>query len=514
MDSNTSNPPIHEQIEDTSPGETRAYGRNDRAVLRISMVYMVTGFVTFLAMGLLGLLMRLDHAGWYVMSPDWFYRVLTIHGTGMVGGLLLAAMGGMSAALTQTVKLSARWLWAAYVVYMLSLPFLLYSVLIGGYAGGWTALDPLPLHGLTWSTWAGVLMYVTFLSVALGFAIYSVHVLVTLIRKYGGVGGALAWRYLFRGQTDSNRQIPTPVEMGGAAISVVGLAILLAGAAVLIPIFAKAAGLIAHVNPLYSKNILMLFGHSVANITMYTSVALVYALLPIITGRTIHTSRLIALAWNLTIVLVLAPIPHHLYQDFAQPFGLHVWGQVMSFAIAPEVLLITILASLAHIYRSGMRWNVPAILIALGFWGWVFGGAAAMIDASVAVNNLTHNTLWVPGHFHSYYLLGAATFVWGYLFYLISDLSGVREWVSSRIAAWSYGVGGVGFLLMFYFSAADGIPRRYAVHLGGWHIYAQIAVPFVLVIIASLLWLIADMARGFGGAWSQIRSSPAVKAEG
>jgi cytochrome c oxidase assembly factor CtaG len=61
---------------------------------------------------------------------------MTIHGVGMVSGMLLAAMRGMSAALSRSQKLRARWLWAAYFIYLLSLAFLLYAVLIGMLAMG------------------------------------------------------------------------------------------------------------------------------------------------------------------------------------------------------------------------------------------------------------------------------------------------------------------------------------------------------------------------------------------
>ncbi|QLQ06136.1 MAG: cbb3-type cytochrome c oxidase subunit I [Anaerolineae bacterium] len=495
---------------DTNTHELPAYGQSDRAVLRVSLIYMLTGFVLFLIMGLLGLVMRLDHAGWYVVSRDAFYRIMTVHGAGMVGGMLLAAMGGMSAALARTVKLSVRWLWAAYFIYSLSVPFLLYAVIIGKYAGGWTSLDPLPFHGLTWEVWAGVMMYLAFLSIGVGFATYCLPIFLRLSRKYGGIGGALAWRYLFsRGPVDPKLQIPNAVEVAGMATSIIGLITALGGVLVLFPLFGKAGGVVANVDPLYSKNLIMLFGHAIANNTMYVSVGLVYALLPVFTRRGGHTSRLIVLAWNMTIVLVFTPISHHLYQDFAQPLGLQILGQVASWTIAPEVLLITIIGSMAHIYRSGMRWTVPSILIVLGFWGWVFGGLAAIIDASLAVNNLTHNTLWVPAHFHTYYLLGATSFVWAYLFYLVGDLGGIVERPASRIAAWIYGLGGVGFILMFFFAAADSVPRRYAIHLPEWQIFAKIAVPFVLLITLSLLWLIADMARAIGPAWRNVKSPKA-----
>ncbi len=479
-----------------------AYGRNNPAVLRVALVYMLTGFVIFLAMGLLGLVMRLDHAGWWVIPADWFYRIMTLHGAGMVASLLMAAIGGMIAALNRTVNLSVRWLWTAYVVYSLSVPFLLYAVLIGGFAGGWTALDPLPFHGLTWSKSAGVLMYLTFLSVGVGFAIYCLHVFLSLRRKAGGIRKALGWDVLFsRGPAKEDRYEPTVVELAGMSTGIIGLVTAVGGLLVLIPLFAEAAGLVAHVNPLYSKNLIMLFGHSIANVTIYVAVGLIYGLLPVYTRRGGHTSKPVVIAWNLTIILVLTPPPHHLYQDFSQPLGLAILGQVASWSIAPEVLLITILGSLSYIYRSGMRWGVPTILIALGFWGWVFGGIGGTIDAAIPANNLMHNTLWVPAHFHTYYLLGVTTFVWAYLFYLVGDLSGIRERSSTKIAAWLYGLGGAGFLLMFFFSGADSVPRRYAVHLEEWHLFAAIAVPFVLITVFSLLWIISDMARGLGGAW-------------
>lgn len=202
---------------------------------------------------------------------------MTIHGVGMVSGMLLAAMRGMSAALSRSQKLRARWLWAAYFIYLLSLALLRYAVLIGRFAGAWMALDPLPFHGLTWDLWAGVMMYVAFLCVGVGFTIYCQHLFLTLRRAYGGIGGALGWRYLVsRGPADPNLRVPSPVELSAMAVSIVGMLTGLVGIAVLVPLFAEAAGWIDHVNPLYSKNFLMFFGHALANLTICLAVGLVY----------------------------------------------------------------------------------------------------------------------------------------------------------------------------------------------------------------------------------------------
>ena len=57
---------------------------------------------------------------------------------------------------------------------------------------------------------------------------------------------------------------------------------------------------------------------------------------------------------------------------------------------------------------------------------WVFSGIEAILDATIAVNQVRHNTLWVPEHFHTYYLLGAVAFSWAYLYHLLTELSGTK----------------------------------------------------------------------------------------
>ena len=87
---------------------TNTLNGNNGGMLRVSLVYMVVGFVVFLLMGLLGLLMRLNHAGLLMLPPDWFYRIMTLHGSGMVAASLLASMGGFAAVLSKSVNLSPR----------------------------------------------------------------------------------------------------------------------------------------------------------------------------------------------------------------------------------------------------------------------------------------------------------------------------------------------------------------------------------------------------------------------
>jgi cytochrome c oxidase subunit 1 len=468
------------------------------AVVRVGLAYMVTGFLVFLLMGVLGIVMRLRHAGALSVSDDLFYRVMTLHGAGMVVGSLLVAMGGLAAVLSRSVRLSGRGLWGALGVTVLGVGCVIASTLSGGVATGWTVLHPLPFEGKTWTVGAGVVIYLGYLFVALGFLGYALLLLRATVRAHGGLGNALGWRYLFSGGRDTSRPLPQPAELAATAVALDGILAVLAGAVYLVPHFGEAAGLLGRVDLLFAKNLLLVFGHTIANLTIYLAAGLLYATLPVYTAREWKVSWPVVLAWNLVIVLVLVPVFHHLYQDFVQPLPLAILGQAGSYAVGLPAALVTILGALALVYGSQYRWTVAAILMALGLWGWVVGGIAAVLDSTIAVNQVMHNTLWVPAHFHTYYLLGAVSFGVAYMYHLLGELSGSGETALSRAAAWLYGVGTAGFVLMFYISGANSVPRRYAVHLPEWQGYARLALPFVILLALAIGWLTFEMGRRLG----------------
>lgn len=483
--------------------------RTNSEVLRAALAYLVVGLGSFLVLGLLGLLMRLDQGGIFVIPPAWFYRVMTLHGAGMVASILLAVTGGLAAAVSATTRLSARLLWIVLVVYLLGTSFVILATLVGGFGGGWTVLYPLPARGLVWTLDAALAMYAGYLFVALGLLLYCVHMLRALARAHGGIARVLALRFLFSLGRDTRDPLPRPPELIAGVISIDGIAAATAGTLYLVPVFAHAAGLVS-VDALYAKNAVLLFGHTMANLSIYVGAGLVYAALPAFTGRPWRTTWAVVCAWDLIIILMLTNYSHHLYADFAQPVGLQLLAEIASYAVALPSFIVTIIGALTLIYRSGIRWTVAPMLLALGIWGWVFGGLGALLDATIPVNQVMHNTMWVPAHFHTYYLLGAVAFAWGYLFYMVRELSDRRAGRSSRIAVWLYGIGGAGFILMLFAAGANSVPRRYAVHLAQWQVYARVAVPFVVVLALGLAWLSWDLATRFMAAWRGTRR-PAVQ---
>lgn len=475
--------------------------------LRVALVHLYAGFILFLLMGLLGLAMRLNHAQLLPMSPGLYDEFFTLHGAGMIAAILLGAMGGIIAVLSPRVPLDVRLLWIGFVLYILGVGYIPISVLLGGFAAGWTIIYPLPVaYQAGWTPWSTFGFLLGYLFVALGFGVWCLSVLLGAVRTYGGVGAALAWPLVFAGrQAGHSEPVPYLQDIAATVISLYGIFTVLVGAVYLLPLFGQNLSLSGAVNALFMKNFVFLFGHNMVNLTIYLGAALVYATLPVYANRAWKTSRLSAFAINLLFVTLFLPFFHHLYQDFVNTVPLHTLGEIGSYGTGLPALLVTIMGGLMLVYRSGLRWAVPSILILIGFWGWVFGGLGAMVDGTIPVNQVYHNTMWVPAHFHTYYLLGAVAFVWAYLYHMVTDLSGRREPRLSRAAAWLYGIGGAGFVVMFFIAGAAGMPRRYAVPVPGTgeEALAGIASIFVVLLGLALAWLTYDLLVQLKPAWQQ-----------
>lgn len=477
------------------------------AVLRAAMAYLIAGLGTVAVMGLLGLLMRLDHAGMLMVSPDWFYRIMTLHGAGMITGLLFASFGGLAAVVSADVRLSSRALWLGLVLYLTGMMLVVFAIVLGRFAAGWTVLDPLPYQGKTWTESAGVLAFAGYAVTALAIIAVSGVMLRGTIAACGGLRRALAWDLLFHPRRPAP-EVPRPPVLIATVTAIVGFVMVGVGLVYLVPLFLEAAGVVHQIDALFSKNAVLLFGHTMANLCVYVAAGIVYGTLPRYAHRPWKTTWPVALAWNSIILLIFFPWSHHLYQDFAQPLGLQILGNLGSFAGGFPSFIVTIVGALALVYGAGLEWSPAPILMLLGIWGWAFGGVGALLDAIVPVNQVMHNTMWVPAHFHTYNMVGVAAFAWAYLYHVTAELSRASERRVDRWAAWLYGVGAVGMVALMFFEGAHSVPRRYATHDAEWQGYARAAIPFVVLMVIALGWLGGEVLARVGRAWRRTHVGP------
>jgi cytochrome c oxidase subunit 1 len=141
------------------------------------------------------------------------------------------------------------------------------------------------------------------------------------------------------------------------------------------------------------------------------------------------------------------------------------------------------------------------MLLYIGFSGWLIGGIAAALDAFIPFNFRLHNTLWVPGHFHTYFIIGVIPFLFGFVTHLLEEAAEQESSVATR--AWVIGLilaGGYGLVSMWLLGGLLGLPRRYAVQAPGGANLGGAAVICVLILILGFLLLLIEWGRLLRGA--------------
>lgn len=474
-----------------------ALTRGERIVLDL---YVISALLVFVLMMLLGLTMRMGQSTWIDVAPNVFYEIMTAHGAGMVGTIGLASSAVMWFFLRKYVRLSLPIFAANYVLFMLGALAILAAVFLGGYAGAWTFLYPLPVHSMgLWSANAAALFMLGYLLIGVGFLLFYLDAMLALIRVYGNLGRALGLQWLFGGEIDKSHPKTVVASTMVAIANSIGV---LVGAVVLVMCLINVYFPSVTPNTLLVKNLIFLFGHMFVNASIYMAVIAVYELLPRYSGRPYPISRAFLWSWASSLVMVLIVYPHHLLMDYVMPHWMLVMGQIISYCAGLPVFTVTVYGALTNVYRSGMRWTMPASLLMLSMFGWAAGIVPAIMDGTISVNKLMHNTQWVPGHFHFYLLLGVLPMVLALMYHLIGQRTPART--SDKLSFPLYVFGGLVFVFAFLAAGHLSTPRRFAVHLPQWLPYDRAgAVGAALLITAMLVFtfqILVGLLRSPGNA--------------
>lgn len=467
------------------------------------LIYLAVSGVVLLLMMLLGLTMRVAQAQWIDVSPDFFYVVLTMHGAGMVGIAGLSGAAVMWYFVRQHVPVSTGVFLANLVFFLIGAVLILGSGFIGGFGAAWTFLFPLPAHsGGLWSVNAAASYLVGLMVIGVGFLLLHLDIARGILSVYGGLGAALGVKEAFG--LAPGKDGPPPAVTASTMVLIVNILGIVVGAAVLVLSLVNLYVPSFTFNALVAKNMIYFFGHVFINATIYMAVIAVYEILPLYSHRAWKTNQLFYFAWVLSTLMVITVYPHHLLMDFAMPTWLLVAGQIISWLSGLPVLLVTAFGALTNVYRSGLKWNAAAGLVFLGAAGWAIGVIPAIADGTITVNSVMHNTQWVPGHFHTYLLLGMMAMMLGFMTYMGGAKS---RYGLAPAGFWLFLIGGSTFVLAFLLAGSYSVPRRYAVHLASWLPYdragsvgASIAVAGALILVLRFLagWRTAAQGDDIG----------------
>ncbi len=432
----------------------RALDTPDRTARATTLLWLVTSLVVFLLMITFGITMRLAQGEAVDIELGTFYALMTMHGLGMVGSMFSAGLAIIWFIAARHTKLSVGLMRFALALFVAGAVGLLVATLIGRFGAGWYALYPLPFVNPTWPQWSIGLAIISLMLLGVSWLVCQLDILRGLAARFG-VSRLLGWQYL--GSTQPSEELPAPVLVV-VICAVAGTLGTLVGAATFAIYLFKWFVPAAQFDALLLKNSMFMFGHVIANLAMYCGIASVYAFLPAYTNRPWRLNRITVLAWNATLVFILGAYFHHLYQDFVQVEALQYLGQIFSYLSAIPATAVTVLGVGSQLFGAGLRWTFTPLAFFLGILGWVIGGIAAVVDSTIIINQVFHNTLWVPGHFHTYFLVGFVFIMLGFFHRLV----GSKSERLATISLWTMVVGGYGFVLMFYLGGMQGVPRRFS----------------------------------------------------
>ncbi|WP_326161035.1 hypothetical protein [Neobacillus niacini] len=124
----------------------------------VALSLMVTSVVIVLMM-IFGVIMLLNQGNVIQISPQLFYKVMTIHGTGMIG---IAALGGSAIMwyyLSTYIHLNAKIFFANLLLSLIGVLFILIAIFVFHFSDGWTFLFPLPAYSANLYGKTGALLF-------------------------------------------------------------------------------------------------------------------------------------------------------------------------------------------------------------------------------------------------------------------------------------------------------------------------------------------------------------------
>jgi len=238
-------------------------------------------------------------------------------------------------------------------------------------------------------------------------------------------------------------------------------------------------GWTAGVNVVLSRTLFWFFGHPLVYFWLLPTYVLYYTMLPRLAGGKLFSD----FAGRFTFLsLILLSCPLGLHHQFADPGISTTWkgiqGVLTLVIVIPSLLTaFTMAASLEFAarkrggtglfawwkklpYFDRQNWLFPYLFCGLVIF--LFGGVTGIVNASYGLNNVVHNTAWIPAHFHL--TLGGPVFLGilgGSLFLITGLLKKPVVWPSLAVAVPYLWTGGT-FIFSggLFLGGLRGEPRR------------------------------------------------------
>ena len=121
----------------------------------------------------------------------------------------------------------------------------------------------------------------------------------------------------------------------------------------------------------------------------------------------------------------------------------------------PLTFALTIVSALSlyslffTIYKSDYQWNAAGTALFLGLVSWLSAGLSGVVNATIAFDQIVHNSLWIVGHFHQMALINIGFVAFAAVYAWLPDWLG-RPLYSEAMAKWQV-------WLTFVFATANSV---------------------------------------------------------
>jgi len=235
-------------------------------------------------------------------------------------------------------------------------------------------------------------------------------------------------------------------------------------------------GLLDKVDPLVTRTLFWFTGHAIVYAWLLPAYVSWYGLVPRHAGGKLLSDKLTRFVFILFLLLSIPTGLHHQYTDPGISSGMKAVHLLLTFGVFfPS--LATAFSVVAALEIGGRRrggrgllgwvlklpWGDPALTAqALAMFTFVFGGITGLINASYTMNQVIHNTTWVPGHFHMTVGSAVALTLMGVAYWMIPYLKGCALWgrKTALASSWIYAVGVLVFARGMISAGLEGMPRR------------------------------------------------------
>jgi cytochrome c oxidase subunit 1 len=428
---------------------------------RFIKLHAVTAVVFLLIGGIGAILLALTR--WpavHLLSAEWYYRILTLHGMDMLIVMILnfevAILYYAGTALLNSRLYSNALAWASFALMLGGAVMFNIAILAGTSDVLMTSYAPLKAHPTFY----------------LGFILLAVGTLLAVGNFFGTI-------YIARRDRTYEGSMPL-VTFGALAAAIIAVVTILHGAAVLIPTFLWSLGLIGQIDASWYRITWWGLGHMSQQVNVCAMVSVWYLLGTLTTGSKPLSEAVCRGAFLLYIVFINLASAHHILVDPGVSAGWKIWNTSYAMYLAVLASMIhgfTVPASIEVAMRkkgfnrglfgwlTNAPWSNPGFsgfflsLVIFGFGGGITG----VVLGTQQINIMAHNTLRIPGHFHVTVAGGTALAFMALTFYLV-PLIFQREFYAKalcRLQPWLFGIGISIFAIGMSFAGSYGVPRRH-----------------------------------------------------